>query len=59
MVKDSVWITQYIVDRHIEQEILGDAYAHEEHPGIEVALVWRETVSEAFMSRFPNLRAVS
>lgn len=58
MKLSKVWITDYIKNPHIEQEILGEQLAEEPHEQIEVLLVWHENINAAFMARFPNLRAI-
>ncbi len=54
----SVFISDHITDPDIELGILGPALTMEPHEHALIALVWRQSVDDGFLDRFPRLRAV-
>ncbi|MCA9733236.1 MAG: C-terminal binding protein [Deferribacteres bacterium] len=58
MTSSKVWITDYIKNPDIEQEILGEQLATEPHADIEAVLVWHMKIDQAFLSKFPRLKAI-
>ncbi len=54
----TVVITDHVKDVAIAREVLGEALADELHDGIEVAIVWRHRVDDAFLLRHPRIRGV-
>jgi C-terminal binding protein len=55
---NSVYITDYVSNPDLEREVLREALSSDPHEGIEVLIVWHDTINEEYLSRFPNLKAV-
>ena len=53
-----VFITDYVSDPNYEREILGDDVGLDPNEDVEVALVWRYRIDDAFLDRFPNLKGI-
>ena len=53
-----VLITDYVANPIYEKEILGDDVTLEPQKDVEVALVWRCKVDDAFLDKFPNLKGI-
>lgn len=53
-----VYITDKITNPHIEKEILGNEISKELHENIEVLLVWHKKISNEFIDKLPNLKAM-
>lgn len=53
-----VFITDKITDPYIEKEVLGDVISDTLHEGIEVLLVWHKQISNEYIDKLPNLKAM-
>ncbi|MDJ0957967.1 MAG: C-terminal binding protein [Arenicellales bacterium] len=53
-----VFITDFISDPVYEKDILGDHVSLDPDEDVEVVLVWRYRIDDAFLDRFPNLKGV-
>lgn len=53
-----VFITDKITDPYIEKEVLGDELSPELHEDIEVLLVWHKKITNEFIDKLPNLKAL-
>lgn len=53
-----VYITDKITNPDIEKEVLGDEISSELHENIEVLLVWHKKISNEFINKLPNLKAM-
>jgi D-3-phosphoglycerate dehydrogenase len=53
-----VFITDKITDPYIEKEVLGDELSPELHEGIDVLLVWHKKITNEFIDKLPNLKAL-
>lgn len=53
-----VYITDKVTDPYIEKEVLGDELSKELHDGIEVLLVWHYKITNEFIDKLPNLKAM-
>ncbi|WP_164969770.1 C-terminal binding protein [Arcobacter sp. F2176] len=53
-----VFITDKITDPYIEKEVLGDELSTELHEDIEVLLVWHKKITNEYIDKLPNLKAL-
>jgi len=55
---NSVYITDYIEERSLEEGILGSHLSSELNESIKVLLVWHQNISSEYLDKFPNLVGV-
>jgi D-3-phosphoglycerate dehydrogenase len=53
-----VFITDKITNPDIEKEVLGDELSSKLHKDIEVLLVWHKKISNEYIDKLPNLKAM-
>lgn len=53
-----VFITDYIDNPNLEQEILGDSVSIESNMDTEVLLVWHEHIDGKYLDQFPKIKGV-
>lgn len=53
-----VYITDKVTNPDIEKEVLGDELSPELHEGIEVLLVWHHKITNEYIDKLPNLKAL-
>ncbi len=53
-----IFITDYIENPFVEQDILKDLLSDKFHENIEIVLVWHKAINEAYISQLPNLKAI-
>ncbi len=53
-----VYITDKVTNPDIEKEVLGDELSPELHEGIEVLLVWHHKITNEYIDKLPNLKAM-
>ncbi len=53
-----VYITDKVTNPDIERDVLGDELSSELHEGIEVLLVWHHKITNEFIDKLPNLKAL-
>ena len=53
-----VFITDKITNPDIEKEVLGDELSSKLHEDIEVLLVWHKKISNEYIDKLPNLKAM-
>jgi len=53
-----VYITDKVTNPDIERDVLGDDLSSELHEGIEVLLVWHHKITNEYIDKLPNLKAL-
>jgi C-terminal binding protein len=54
----SVWITDYINNPSVEEQVLGKVLSDSKKHQAKVLLVWHQEINKKFISNFPNLKGV-
>ena len=52
---NSVYITDYVKNPHIEKRILGKHLVDKPNKNVKVLLVWHEHINARYLNQFPNL----
>ena len=53
-----VFVTDYVLEKSIEKNILGDYFSEEINDEIEILLVWNQIINKEYLTQFPKLKAI-